>query len=125
MLNRRHKPSRPTVCLCHRLRSGPGQRRKYTECAGSSAPSSKSASQKKTDRENARRRAIYEEAVASEELPAGDSTANSLPAAKWTGCYQPSDEGVACARCDACKLARRTWVYSAAAESGAAGVLPA
>jgi hypothetical protein len=45
------------------------------------APSSKSASRKKSDRENAHaNRAIYEERVASEELPPGDSTENRLPA---------------------------------------------
>jgi hypothetical protein len=47
----------------------------------SGAPPSKSASKKKSDRENAHAtRALFEETVASEELPPGDSTANSPPA---------------------------------------------
>lgn len=46
-----------------------------------SVPPSKSASKKKVDREKAHAtHALFEEKVASEELPAGDSTGNSLPA---------------------------------------------
>jgi hypothetical protein len=47
----------------------------------SGAPPSKSASKKKSERENAHAtRALFEQTIASEELPPGDSTANSQPA---------------------------------------------
>jgi hypothetical protein len=59
----------------------PGKDGDAPNAPAAGAPSSKSASQKKTGRENAHaNRAIYEEAVASEELPPGDSTGNSLTA---------------------------------------------
>jgi hypothetical protein len=61
--------------------NSPGKQENAPNAPASGAPSPKPTLQKQTARENAHvTRALYEQNVASEELPPGDSTTNSLPA---------------------------------------------
>src|SRR3954469_20560654 len=71
------QPGDPTLPPPDKVNS-PGKNGNTPNVPASGAPPAKSASKRKPDRENAHNiRALFQENIASEELPPGDSTANS------------------------------------------------